>query len=419
MIIFKNSFIYIAVSVFSGALSYLLIPILTNNLSPTSFGTFEIYRSSIALLQGLMIFGTNTLIFGNFFKWSKRELNIFLHNSIFIFTLVSLLLISLMITIPQIEYYLEKKMSFSLLVVVIGIVTVYFQSVTSLQTTIFQIHNKAVKYAIFTAGFSFVSFISSFILVLYYNFDWHGPLLAILFASFLFFAISIFNFSKLGIRIKYPLNKVKTILYTGTPLIFTHISGWIIEAIDKYMISSVLDMSSTGNYSVNYRFSMIVSLIQVGVLRAWAPFFFKEINTNTIESKKKVVKFSYFLIIFLLVITFVTILVSPYVFPLLIKNNQYIFSGDVIFYVCIGYFFDGLWKIFAQYLINKNQTLYYAVILIFVSVCNVILNHFLIRTHGIEGSAIATCLSFFLGFLMTLSVASWYNPMPWLYKKVL
>ena len=65
MKLLKNSIVYILVSVFSGALSFLLLPVLTNFLSPSSFGTIELYRSMIAFLQGVMIFGTNTLIFGN------------------------------------------------------------------------------------------------------------------------------------------------------------------------------------------------------------------------------------------------------------------------------------------------------------------------------------------------------------------
>ena len=80
MNILKNSSIYILVSIFSGALSFLLLPILTDHLSPENYGIYEVYRSLISLLQGVMIFGTNTLIFGNFFKWTKLELKIFLHK---------------------------------------------------------------------------------------------------------------------------------------------------------------------------------------------------------------------------------------------------------------------------------------------------------------------------------------------------
>ena len=84
MKIFKNSVIYILVSVISGGLSFLFLPILTSFLSADQFGTLELYRSSIALLQGLFIFGSNTLIFEIIFKWTKKELKIFIHNAIFI-----------------------------------------------------------------------------------------------------------------------------------------------------------------------------------------------------------------------------------------------------------------------------------------------------------------------------------------------
>ena len=84
MKLLKNSVIYILVSVVSGGLSFLFLPILTSYLSADQFGTLELYRSALALLQGLFIFGSNTLIFGNYFKWTKKELKIFIHNAIFI-----------------------------------------------------------------------------------------------------------------------------------------------------------------------------------------------------------------------------------------------------------------------------------------------------------------------------------------------
>lgn len=410
-----SSILYVAVSVFSGGLSYLLLPILTDNLSPKSFGSLEVFRSSLALLQGLMIFGTNTLVFGNYFKWSSEEIKTFIHNSIFLFTVIFFILLSLLF-IPQFESSIVNEFSISFLVLMIGLLIVYFQTVTSLQTTIFQIDNKPWKYVFYTAGFSLISFIITWVLLKYSKIDWHSQVYGIFIASLLFFSLSIFNFWKLGLRYNFPLSMVKPIIISGFPLIFTHISAWFIEAIDKYMISSMLDTSSTGNYSVNYKFSMIVTLIQIGVLRAWAPFFFKEISINRIENNRKVVKYTYLLILFLILITLAVIFIAPIIFYYLIKNEQYSYSGLILKFICFGYFFDGLWKIFALYLIERNQTVIHAAILTFASLSNVVLNVFLIRSYGIEGSAIATCISFFLGFFATFIVVLYQRPMPWLLK---
>ena len=415
MKLLKNSIVYLLVSVFSGALSFLLLPVLTNFLSPSSFGTFELYRSTIAFLQGVMIFGTNTLIFGNFFKWSKDDLKIFLHNSILLFIIILFLFSFLILLLPSLSDYLFINYDFSTTIILIAFVTIFFQSVTSLQTTIFQIKGQSKKYAIFTAGFSFISFLITYILVKYYDFDWEGPVYSILFASFLFFIVTIGYLKKNELKLVQPIVKLKMILFLGAPLIFTHVSGWIVEAVDKFMITSIIDSAANGNYSVNYKFGLIVLLIQVGVLRAWSAFFYKTINKNTYEDKVTIVKYTYALILFLFLITICIIFISQFLFSIFIANESYYFSFEIVVFVALAYFFDGLWKIFLSYLVNLNLTKHYSIILIFSSIVNLVFNYFLINKYGIKGAAISTLISFFIGFILTLFAVLHFNPMPWLY----
>jgi len=415
MKLLKNSIVYILVSVFSGALSFLLLPVLTNFLSPSSFGTFELYRSTIAFLQGIMIFGTNTLIFGNFFKWSKDDLKIFIHNSILLFIIILFLFSFLILLLPSLSDYLFINYDFSTTIILIAFVTIFFQSVTSLQTTIFQIKGQSKKYAIFTAGFSFISFLITYILVKYYDFDWEGPVYSILFASFLFFIVTIGYLKKNELKLVQPIVKLKMILFLGAPLIFTHVSGWIVEAVDKFMITSIIDSAANGNYSVNYKFGLIVLLIQVGVLRAWSAFFYKTINKNTYEDKVTIVKYTYALILFLFLITICIIFISQFLFSIFIANESYYFSFEIVVFVALAYLFDGLWKIFLSYLVNLNLTKHYSIILIFSSIVNLVLNYFLINKYGIEGAAISTLISFFIGFILTLFTVLHFNPMPWFY----
>lgn len=415
MKVIKNSLIYILVSVFSGALSFLLLPLLTTYITPKDYGTYEIYRSGLALFQGFMIFGTNTLIFGNYFKWSKKDLKIFLHNSIFIFSIVSVFFVSMFLLLPQITNYFNNQFSISLFILLIGVITTLLQSITSLQTTIFQVNGQAIKYAIFTAGFSLISFLGTYTLVVIYKFNWYSIVISILFASLIFFSLTIFNFFKLSIKFFSPLSKIKMILFLGTPLIFTHISGWIIEAVDKIMISSLIDTTATGIYSVIYKFGLIVFLIQIAVLRAWSAFFYQKINLNNYRSNLIIVKYTYLLILFLLLVSILVIIISPYLFNFFVTDNSYSFSIKIVIYVSIGYFFDGLWKIFNSYLINLNLTKYYSIILVISASCNLIMNYFFIKKYGIEGAAISTCISFIIGFILSLAASLYHSPMPWLY----
>lgn len=415
MKLLKNSVIYILVSVVSGGLSFLFLPILTSYLSADQFGTLELYRSAIALLQGLFIFGSNTLIFGNYFKWTKKELKIFIHNAIFISLVVGAVILFAVLFFPNLQYIIFQRYSIPLIVILIGILTSLIQSITAIQTTLFQIEGKAIPYALFVLGFSLFSIMISYYFLEYKNYGWKSVVYGILLASTIFFLLTIFMFYKIKIGIINPFNKVKMILILGSPLILTHIGGWVIEALDKYMISDLINIAATGNYSVNYKFGIIVMMIQVGILRAWSPFFYKEIAKNNNESKVKITRYTYLLIVILFLMTISIILISPILFDIFIIGDSYQFSWTIITLVCFAYFFDGLWKIFNCYLINKNLTSYYAYTLIVSAILNVILNYFFIKNIGVNGAALATFISFFTGgfFAFVLSVRN--ENMPWLY----
>ena len=170
MKLLKKSVIYILVSVISGGLSFLFLPILTSFLSTDQFGTLELYRSAIALIQGVCVFGSNTLIFGNYFKWTKKELKIFIHNAISISLITGSIILFVVLFFPSLQNIIFSKYSIPLIIVLIGILTSLIQSITAIQTTLFQIEGKAISYALFVVGFSLFSIIISYYFLEYKNY---------------------------------------------------------------------------------------------------------------------------------------------------------------------------------------------------------------------------------------------------------
>ena len=414
MKLLKNSVIYIIVSVISGGLSFLFLPILTSFLTTDQFGTLELYRSAIALIQGVFVFGSNTLIFGNYFKWTKKELKIFIHNAISISLITGSIILFVVLFFPSLQNIIFSKYSIPLIIVLIGILTSLIQSITAIQTTLFQIEGKAISYALFVVGFSLFSIIISYYFLEYKNYGWKSVVYGILFSSIIFFLFTLFMFYKNKIGIINPFNKVKMILFLGFPNFNPHRRmGY--RALDKFMISDLLDISATGIYAVNYKFGIIVMMIQVGIMRAWSPFFYKEIAKNNNESKIKIIRYTYLLILILFLMTISIIIISPFLFDIFIIDDSYQFSWKIIVFVSFAYFFDGLWKIFNCYLINKNLTSYYAYILFISAIFNVVLNYYFIKEIGVNGAALSTFFSFFIGFIIAFFISQRNEDMPWLY----
>jgi O-antigen/teichoic acid export membrane protein len=216
-----------------------------------------------------------------------------------------------------------------------------------------------------------------------------------------------------GYIVFHPDKKeIKAILTLSLPLI-PHVLGSIIIAIsDRLFIEKMVSLEMVGIYSVGYMFGMVVMLFTDAFIKAWNPWFFKNMTDPTPEQKRTIVKYSYLYIatIFVLaiLISFVAGILLPYV-----VDEKYQSAKQFILWIAIGYAFQGIYKIFFPYLVHLNRTSFLAFSTVTAAIINLILNYVLIEKYGAIGAAYATIIAFCVsGFLVF-----WYQKrmieMPW------
>lgn len=182
------------------------------------------------------------------------------------------------------------------------------------------------------------------------------------------------------------------------------------------MINSYLGLAETGIYSIGYRFGMIIMLVDQAFGRAWMPYFFQKINTIDYKDKMDIVKATYFYFTALTVAVIGYLFLIKLLFPLLI-GEKFQRSQGVILLICVAYIIDGLWRHFNLYLINLSKTKLYSMIVFIAGFSNVTANYFLIPAFEIQGAALATALSMFIGAFLTIYFSLKSQKMPWLLAK--
>ncbi len=156
---------------------------------------------------------------------------------------------------------------------------------------------------------------------------------------------------------------------------------------------------------------MVISLIQNSFNLAWVPWLFAQLKDGSFNKKKKIVRFTYLYFIFMIICALVLFYTKDLIFSILGKD----FNGasQFVLWIALAFAFNGMYKMIVNYLFYSKDTKIIAVMTIITALLNVGLNYVLINKFGIIGAAQATCIAFFIQFILVFFISVRKFPMPW------
>ena len=384
----KNSITYVIASLISAVLSFVIVTFLTKHLTPADFGIIENFTALSALITSFILWGGNTLIVNYYSRNKINQFNIVV-NGIIIQSFLFILLAS---------FYTFDFFGIDRTILLIAVVYSIFNSLYTIIIGSYQLEKKAKKYAITVILFSLLNTTLTILLVLYKP-DYFGRIISFLVACFAILLLIIFPFikSKLkGFSFKYTF--IKESYTIGLILIIGQILSWILEKIDRFMISDMLSIDDAGIYGVGYQFGMIVLVMQSAISRAWMPYIIDKTKEKNKEAINQTIKYiSLFMFVFSVLVA-----IASYLYITFVIDERYHAASNISVIVCFGYCFDGLWKLYNGLLVYENMFKIYTITVLFAGVINIIINYFAIPIWGINGAALATVFSFFGGYLVSL-----------------
>jgi O-antigen/teichoic acid export membrane protein len=416
--LFNNSIVYVVSSSIASFLPFLLLPLLTKNLSVKEFGIIGLFQLVNILLYPLVSFNLESYIQKEFFvettTFRKKLVNVFafylsLTGVFFLFYFWIGDIISSFIDV-------DNRLIF------LALITAWFQFLVNVTLVIFQLLGKVFNYGIFQTSYTIISNALVWYLLVECDFNYdakiYGQLLGALVFSIVGFGLIIRAFSLNSLNSLKYLDKVvlRDIFKFCLPLVYHSFGLMLFFFVDRYLISSMIGFEELGLFTVAFQLSALFGIITGSFNNAYVPWLYEKLAMNDYLEKVKIVKTTYIYIICLFVVLISFSLVIPFFFSFMI-NIKYNGALKYIPYLLSGFFFQGLYYLSANHLIFLKRTFDLSLITVIVAILKFPMAYYIIKVFGSLGASISFSLSFLLYSVLVFLWANRSLPMPWLSVK--
>jgi O-antigen/teichoic acid export membrane protein len=413
-VLLKSSFIYTGTRVINSAIPFLMMPILTRYLNPTDYGIVTMFQVLVGIIGPFTGLSINGAINRQYYERDKINFPRYVANSFYLLLLSTFIVgLFFMIFAPQIssfsafpEEWLWAVLLVSFCHFIIAVVLLQWQvQVKPLYFGIFQITNTILN----------VSLSLWFVVLL--GFDWQGRiqgqvLTAVIFALIALYVLWKNGWLAKGLSKQYMMHGIKF----GVPLIPHSLGSFLITMTDRFFITNMVGIAETGLYAVGYQFGNIIGIIQDSFNKAWVPWLYERLKKDDDNEKIRIVKITYIYFVAILLLAIVFSLMAPW-FLTFFVGDKFTESGKYIFWIAIGYAFNGMYKMVTNYIFYAEKTSYLAWVTFLTALLNVVFTYLFIKINGPIGAAQGTALAFFISFVLTWLLSQKVYKMPWGLKK--
>ncbi|OBT24230.1 oligosaccharide flippase family protein [Vibrio splendidus] len=409
----KNTSVYLISNIVNAAVPFLLLPILTRELTPVDYGKVALFQMLITGMTALIGFNVVGAASRKYYDDNMDEGLLKKFNGACLHILMSSsLIISIILLIFKIDIsnYLEIDSDW----IVLSILICLSNFISNLRLGQWQVRKKAVSYGVFQVGKTVVNISFSLLLVVTFSFGGEGRVLAIFISSALYCIIALYYLYRddLVDFFSWELVFLKEALYFGTPLIPHTIGLFLIGSIDRYIISQEMGFFDAGIYMVAFQISTAIAILFDAINKAFVPWLFSKLKENSLEENQNIVKKTYLYFMFLSMLAVVSYILSPFII-LFVIGSEYKDAQSVIGILCIGQIFGGMYLMVTNYIFYSKKTAGLSAITITCGVANVVIMTIMVGKYGLQGAAYAFAFTKLLQFAFTWIYSSHVLPMPW------
>lgn len=408
--IFGSALIYSATSALTGLVPILLLPLLTRLLSPSEYGVvamYTVFAQMMSLVTGLSVHGAIGM------RYFDRES---LDFPRYVGTCVAILVASasaMLVLVFLTSSYLERFTEIPALWLLIAVLSSAFAFVAQIQLVVWQSAKKPFYFAGLRVGQAGLDIGLSLLFVVTLGLSWQGRTGGMALAAALCGIAALFLLWRGGwMRLSFDRDYARSALKFGLPLVPHVIGGFLITTIDRFMITNILDVASTGIYMVAVQIGLAGLLVTDAVNRAVSPWLIEALQVHDAARDKLIVRLSYAYFILLLAGGYLGGLLAPPVFAVLV-GEQFRAAGPVLVYITLGQAVGGIYLILSNYIFYAGRTGTLALITLSSGLLNVLMSYWLLTTRGIEGAAQSFLLAQIVLCLGAWWLANKVRPMPW------
>lgn len=403
--------VYTISNLLNAALPFILLPFLTRWLSPEQFGVLAIYQVITGLLVPIVSVGAESAISTQFHERDAIGFKSLWTSSFALSIALFALLLAISIGLWQAGVVLFGIPAEWMC---IAVVYALCASLVEKHLTWLRMRGQAILYGVFRITRTALDFGISVGLILFWAETWESRATGEWTVGAVFtLGVLIYHVAR-GSFLRVPgKREMLWLLGFGAPLILHTLSAVLVNFADRLILEDMLGSESVGVYTVAYQIGLVVHLAQNSFNQAWVPWFFEQLKNINDRIKIQLVRITWLYILAMGLGIGLLMLVLPLLLFVFV-DESYVGVGELVFWVALGYAFNGIYKMLVNYLIYLKKTVIVGVSTFAAAAVNIGLNIWLIGEMGVKGAAVATAITFAFHLLFVWYVCQRAYPMPWL-----
>ncbi len=389
----KSSGVYALSAIAGPLISLALAPFLTHSLSPTDYGILTILSTAISLGAGITQMGLATAFFRayNYDYTSPGDRRYVLATTTLLLCLISIpVAIGAAIGSSYLaDLLLGSSVPGSLIVIAAGVLVVQNLSVPGFAWL--RAESRALFYSLLSVSNVLITLIANLVLVGVFHWGITGSLIAMgLGYSGTVLCTMPFILLHAGARIRIDI--ARSMLSFGAPLVLNVISYWVLQVLDRYLLSRFGSLAQTAMYAVVYTLGSALSVVVIAPFTlAWPTAMFAIAKRDDASQAFRLL--FRWLCIVLLFSAFGLSLAGQVLLDWLFQP-AYHAEALIIPVVAVSIAFYGVYFIFMIGANITRKTWLGGVFVTIAAIVNTALNLVLIPQDGAMGAALATLVAY-------------------------
>jgi O-antigen/teichoic acid export membrane protein len=409
--LFGSAIIYTMFAGVSAGIPLLLLPILTRLLSPEEYGKVAMFSVVVQILGTLTGLSVHGAVGMRYFDRDKLDFPRYVASCLMILLASTAgVLVLVLFALPWLEEFTKLPGHWLVLAVLLSGTNFIVQT----QLSIWQSGRRALRFGMLRIAQAVTDLALSLLLVVVAGLAWQGRIGGIAIAGFATAAVAVVTLVR-GRWLRFPVDRgyIENALHFGVPLVPHAIGGMLMAMVDRFMISNILDVASTGIYMVALQIGLALNLLNDALNRAYSPDLIEELKIGDPDRDVKIVRATYAYFLALLVAGVALGFLAPSILGVLV-GAKFQAAAPVVIFITIGQAFSGMYMMVATYVFYAGRTANLAIITLTCGLLNVAISYWLLRTRGLEGAALAFMIAQTALFLGTWWLSNQSRPMPWL-----
>ena len=399
----KHALIYGVGIVISKAVSFIMLPVYTNYLSPADYGTIELLSMTIDIISMIAGLGVASTVFKFYSEYEspgdKKEI------------ISSAALITAGIALLTAASGAAFSREFSRLVFdSAGNAPLFrwFFAIYFLQSICIapMLYIRALQFSKLFVLINLIKLLMQLSLNIYFVVLLKWGVAGVIYSTFtaelvLGVYLSYYMFRRVGFR--FSLAKSKQMVKFGYPFIFVYMSSFTLTFSDRYFLNAYSNLETVGIYSLAYKFGFILGLFSVvPFMQVWETQRF-----DIVKQRDAQAIFSKVFLYFNITVISVSLTISIFTRDMLriMSNPAYHEAYRIVPIIIVAYAIQA-WTYHCNLGIYlKGESKYMAAASIASALLVTVLNLLLIPAYGAYGAAWATVGAFSMRFILIYAIS--------------